>query len=272
MILGYFLRHGLTWVALEDLLDLFHNVLGDDSRLPKTKYFFKKCFGPNKKAIFHFYCKNCMLYIGTYEQLKSVREAKLKANDKTRDSCTVCGSEYSLHKMNSGFFFVQLPLRDQLKKKFYENQEILTYDTSPNSNIIADVFDGELYKSLKSTVGLDPLVTLTMNTDGVKVFKSKRKASLWPIQFFINEVPPQRRFKQYNIILTGVWFGKDINFDLYFKPLIEELKDLDERKIIVDGKSVTIRVLHTTTDSVARLVISLDSICSHGIKLHALLQ
>lgn len=97
-----------------------------------------------------------------------------------------------------------------------------------------------------------------MNTDGVRVFKSKAKASLWPIHFIINEVSPKIRFKQYNIFLTGIWFGKDANFDIYLKPLIEELKDLDERKISVHTnstkKSVTVRVLLTTKDSVARLV------------------
>lgn len=28
MILSYFLKHSLTWVALEELLELFHNILG----------------------------------------------------------------------------------------------------------------------------------------------------------------------------------------------------------------------------------------------------
>lgn len=28
MILAYFLKHNLTWVALEDLLEIFHNILG----------------------------------------------------------------------------------------------------------------------------------------------------------------------------------------------------------------------------------------------------
>lgn len=254
MILGYFLRHDLTWVALEDLLDLFHNVLGDESRLPKTKYFFKKFFGPNKKAIFHFNCKNCMKYIGTYEELKSLRETE---NDTKRNTCTVCDTEYSLRKMNNGYFFVQIPLREQLEKKLSENPEILDYNTSSNSSDITDIFDGALYKSLRDKIGSGPLVTLTMNTDGVRVFKSKAKASLWPIQLFINEISPRIRFKQYNIILTGIWFGKDANFDLYLKPLNQELKDLDERKIIVNTnnleKSVTVRVLLITMDSVARL-------------------
>lgn len=56
MILAYFLQHHLTWVALEDLLTLFHNIIGDESNLPKTKYLFKKCFGSGQRSIFHFYC------------------------------------------------------------------------------------------------------------------------------------------------------------------------------------------------------------------------
>lgn len=63
MILAYFLQHHLTWVALEDLLKLLHNILGDDSNLPKTKYLFKKCFGPNQRTIIHFYCKKCSVYL-----------------------------------------------------------------------------------------------------------------------------------------------------------------------------------------------------------------
>ncbi|HEY0222578.1 MAG TPA: hypothetical protein VGC17_07305, partial [Lactovum miscens] len=31
MILAFFLQHHLTWVALEDLLVLLHNMLGDNS-------------------------------------------------------------------------------------------------------------------------------------------------------------------------------------------------------------------------------------------------
>lgn len=230
MILAYFLQHHLTWVALEDLLKLFHNILGDDSNLPKTKYFFEKFFGPHQQSIFHFYCKECMVYIDTYKNLRSRQDEKDKQKDESCDTCTVCATTYSLKKMNGGHFFIEIPLREQIEKKISENTDILNYNTESNSNEITDIFDGELYKSLRAKVGPGPLITLTLNTDGVRVFKSKRKASLWPIQMFINEVPPSKRFKQENIILTGIWFGKDPIFELYFKPLIEEMKNLDERK------------------------------------------
>ncbi|KAG4073203.1 hypothetical protein HA402_013468 [Bradysia odoriphaga] len=107
---------------------------------------------------------------------------------------------------------------------------------------MTDIFDGELYKSLKN---------------GVRVFKSKRKASLWPIQMFINEVLPSKRFKQENIILNGIWFGTDPVFEIYLKPLIEELKNLEENKILVqnnnvDNVAVTVRVLFVSADAPAR--------------------
>lgn len=255
MVLAFFLEHHLAWVALEDLLKLFHNILGEDSNLPKTKYFFKKCFGPNQRTVIHFYCKNCMVYIDTYENLKSFQNKKDKL-DKSPEICTVCGTEYSLKKMNDGQFFMELPLREQIEKKIAQNIEILDYNTNSSTGDIADIFDGELYKSLRAKVGSGPLVTLTLNTDGVRVFKSKRKASLWPIQMFINEVPPHKRLKQENIILSGIWFGADPSFELYLKPLIKEMNDLDERKIIVSvndtNKMVTVRILLMTADLPAK--------------------
>ncbi|KAG4065775.1 hypothetical protein HA402_012453 [Bradysia odoriphaga] len=157
--------------------------------------------------------------------------------------------------MNGGNFFVELPLRAQLEKKIREHN-ILEYDTSSTSNCISDIFDGELYKSLRRKIGNVPLITLTLNTDGVRVFKSKKKASLWPIQVFINEVSPMKRFKTDNIILSGIWFGSDPVFELYFKPLIKELNDLEENKINIysgsEMKIVTVRVLLISSDLPAK--------------------
>ncbi|KAG4068037.1 hypothetical protein HA402_003943 [Bradysia odoriphaga] len=190
-----------------------------------------------------------MLYIGDYEEFKS------RLGDERFITCTVCSSENSLKKMNGGNFYIELPIRDQLVKKIYEH-DVLNYDTTPNSSCITDIFDGELYKSLRRKIGKGPLVTLTLNTDGVRVFKSKRKASLWPIQMFINEVSPVKRLKTDNIILSGIWFGKDPIFELYFKPLTKELNDLEENKIAILLNNVpnfvTVRVLLISADLPAK--------------------
>ncbi|XP_037041520.1 uncharacterized protein LOC119078151 [Bradysia coprophila] len=131
MILSFFLQHHLTWTALEDILKLFHNILGDDSNLPKTKYFFKKFFGANQRTIIHFYCKKCMVYLNTYEGLKSQQKGK---NDECEDTCIVCGTEYSLKKMNDGHFFMELPVREQIEKRVSEDISILDYNTKSSDS------------------------------------------------------------------------------------------------------------------------------------------
>lgn len=161
--------------------------------------------------------------------------------------------------MNNGHFFIQLPLRQQILKKILRNPGILNFNTTSDPDNIKDISDGTLYKSLKQKVSDGNLVTLTVNTDGVKVFKSKSKSSLWPIQMIINEIPAFRRFKKENIILSGIWFGSTPDFDVYFKPLSDELEDLDENKIQVKIANtmykIVLRVLLVTADTVARCKI-----------------
>lgn len=252
MILSFFLRHRLTWVALEDMLALFDALIGTQSRLPKTKYFFKKVLQVEKdeSAVFHFYCKNCQLYIDNYENLSD----KIKKN-KEEVTCLNCNTMFSFNKMNDGHFFVQLPIRKQLEQKIIA-YDILNYDTKSHSDCITDVFDGTLYKSLREKIGDEKLITLTMNTDGVRVFKSRRKSSFWPLQFFINEINPIQRFKLKNILLSGIWYGKDPDFHLYMKPFTDELEELNRNKIKINSGTncfeIFVRGIFMSCDSPAR--------------------
>lgn len=95
-----------------------------------------------------------------------------------------------------------------------------------------------------------------MNTDGVKVFKSKGQSSLRPIQMFLNELPCEKRFKRENVILTGIWFGKSLDMSLYLKPFTDEMKDLEENKIQVNENGntydVIIRAFIISTDTMAK--------------------
>ena len=65
------------------------------------------------------------------------------------------------------------------------------------SNTVRDIFDGKNYqenmKRLKqASASSDLLLTLSLSTDGVKIFKSSAK-SMWPIWLRINELPPSIR-------------------------------------------------------------------------------
>lgn len=41
-----------------------------------------------------------------------------------------------------------------------------------------------------------PIITLSFSTDGAVVFKSTKEKSLWPLQFIINEIDLEYRFKR----------------------------------------------------------------------------
>lgn len=71
--------------------------------------------------------------------------------------------------------------------------------------IVTDITTGTCFGNLSDDEDMsrDDL-TLTINTDGGSVFKSS-KASVWPLQCVLNELPPAVRFK--NTVLAGLWFG-----------------------------------------------------------------
>ena len=50
---------------------------------------------------------------------------------------------------------------------------------------ITDVSCGNIYKKLKRKY--KNLISLIFNTDGVKIYKSRKQSSLWPIPIVVNE-------------------------------------------------------------------------------------
>ena len=64
-----------------------------------------------------------------------------------------------------------------------------------SSSVYSDICFGDLYKELYSTRAIDPrnkCVTLTLNTDGIPIFKSSNFA-FWPIYLIVNELPYKTR-------------------------------------------------------------------------------
>lgn len=64
------------------------------------------------------------------------------------------------------------------------------------SNLIRDIYDGQLYKNLINLMSTDDTsytITLDFNTEGAPIFNSSKK-SFWSLQCFINELPPDKRF------------------------------------------------------------------------------
>ncbi|KAG0436434.1 hypothetical protein HPB47_017949 [Ixodes persulcatus] len=67
-------------------------------------------------------------------------------------------------------------------------------------------------------------LTITFNTDGSPLYKSSR-ASVWPVQFIINELPPSERFN--HCVLGGLWFGASHpDMILFMTKFVEEVTSL----------------------------------------------
>jgi hypothetical protein len=179
-------------------------------------------------------CVNsCLAYTGPRAELTQCPYAHCK--EKRRDAAGKPRKQFSY-----------LPLIPRLVAFFacHEQNGKMTYrsEFTHNPDVVKDVFDGCLYRSLISkfvapVVGAalgtkyfaDPRdLALGLSTDGYAPFK-KRKKTAWPILLFNYNLPPDVRFHQDEVLCVGVVPGpkKPIDFDSFLWPLVEELLDLE---------------------------------------------
>ena len=60
-------------------------------------------------------------------------------------------------------------------------------------DVFGDIFDGEVYKKTSLLSMNQHNISLCLNYDGAPVFKSSTM-KIWPVQMFINELPPHLRY------------------------------------------------------------------------------
>jgi Transposase family tnp2 len=240
IVLMFYLRHNLSLLALDDLLYLINQIAGSNI-LPKSTFLFKKLFPPTIRPNFHFYCPNCMLSLDEYDKLITV--------------CPKCTSKISFETKTGKNFFITFNIETQIQDILKKNTDNIVFHKadSTNSNL-TDVFDAILYKTHEN---VNNLITISYNTDGANVFKSSKCGSLWPIHFVVNELDPKVRYLPENIVVSGLWFGKDPPMELFFKPMVEELVQLNRKKSQIelnDNKhfDFQIRALICTADCPAK--------------------
>ncbi|KAI7789722.1 hypothetical protein IRJ41_011699 [Triplophysa rosa] len=228
---------------MEDLLKLLRLCCGDAASIPRSKYMLEKAFEAFvDKSEYHHYCGVCNSYIG----LSVSKDSELK--------CQICSSTQTVRQsLELGQFFICMPLRDQLTV-LLENEPITNICNDQSRGGITDVYDGKLYKYLKSVD--DSFLSLSFNCDGVPVFKSS-KFSIWPLLCSVNEVPPEERDK--NVLLCALWFGSSKPLmTTFLKPFVEECKSLRQTGLQwqdpVDHSIKTVKVyaLCAICDAVAR--------------------
>ncbi|XP_064464144.1 uncharacterized protein LOC135375344 [Ornithodoros turicata] len=218
MIMSFAVGHSLTWTCIEDLLKLVNLLFGSDV-LPRTKYLLRKLWKPKEEKFVrhHYYCEDCRTLLVQDEETPYL-------------ACTTCPKTSEISTLrSSGNFFSILNFHQQLKFVISKNKTALyeslrKTNTSDTATGITDVTNAKLCQKLKQDgIITTNDLTFTFNTDGSPVWNSS-KTSVWPIQFIVNELPPQLRFK--NCVLAGLWFGKSHpNMTLFLTKFVEEVNN-----------------------------------------------
>lgn len=200
MVLGFCLRFSLSDTARMTLLDMVKSLAGPEFKnWHLSKYMFSQlCDAPDNVIKYNFYCTTCFV-----DLLPCTTKKKFK---KTATTCSKCGQKFKLN-MSSPNYFISVDLEYQLKILFSNidvKEALIKYTKKIRKNandglsLTRDVYDGQLYKEIINTSNEDSnfslTITLCFNTDGAPIFHSSKK-SFWPLQCFINELPPEIRFK-----------------------------------------------------------------------------
>jgi len=210
MIMSLVAKHNLTKEATKDILSTIKCHLPLGTHFASTVYQLEKSAGIYDVdwSQRHYICDKCELALpNTY-------------------ICASCNKTFCRESLNANSqFFITLSIKYQIEgllqnvtiqhsivKSFKKRQQ------NKDSNIKTDIYSGHVYQNLK----LDTEdLTLTINTDGIPVFKSSNY-NVWPVLFCINEIPPHLR--KNTIIVGGLWFRlSKPNMSVFLKPIVEEL-------------------------------------------------
>ena len=210
-------KHSIVGDGVQQLLNILALTLPSGHQLCTSLQSFKTYFKNLKNPLVkHFYCGYCLGYV----------------QDKTVKVCPYSKCKKPLsQKMD---YFLEMPVKSQIKNLLSQNDFYSNLQgrfSSQKSNVYSDIYDGKLYKSYFDFSG--PLscpdnISFTFNTDGAAVFKSSN-VSVWPLFMVINELPYNIRMKKENMILTGLWFGKQKpSMGTYLKPFLDTFKELED--------------------------------------------
>lgn len=87
------------------------------------------------------------------------------------------------------------------------NSDHLIFDSRPPRR-----HDSLLFQEL--AIDRENVITSTISTDGAVVFKSTKERSLWPLQFIVNEIDLEHRFRRYNMFCSAISFGATPNMQI----------------------------------------------------------
>ena len=228
-ILKFKLQNSLSWESTEILARAIS--LLSQSPVSLSKYKFKSWLNIDHfKSEIHI-CRHCLF------RFESANTPK---------TCPQCSLE--VHKDD---YYLYFSIKSQINQ--IVNDEFLRkikFHYQKESGSTSDICFSEFYKKIKNNLpGYDPLstefssnyfLTFSINTDGVSAFKSSNR-TLWPIFITFNELPLNERYLAENVILTGIYCSTSKpDFLQFFRPIVDELKNLENDGLILSNLSSTL--------------------------------
>lgn len=254
MILHMALRHCHTQHFVEDMI-MFVNSLFGQCVLDVSWHVFSTLFPSSSSIQFHYFCSSCEVIVDHSNEAKTARTMLCPDPE--------CNKVIKINSVDSKDYFITLSVREQLENLLKRPDVKLVPKESriSNVNLITDLFNGELFATFSHPGFPLDFLTSIFNTDGAQVLETPGLGSLYPIWMYINEIVPEQRFKQENLILGGLWFGKGSpNMALFLKPFLNQLIDLS-----MTGVSVPQPGGGTIICPVFPVACSVDSVCKPKI-------
>lgn len=240
-------KHRLSINCINDIIHLLKNL--QVSNTPSSWYKVKRLLTASKATSKEYsICSVC------------------NATKTDKENCPNCAADHSMSRQRFHIFSIT----EQLQQILINNPNIdLLYQNS--STTMSDIHDGAVVRSIRA-INSNPIVTLTMNIDGVQLSKGSQ-SSIWPILLVINELPPKIRFDVENLILAGVWPGPSKpsrdQIRLLYRPLIDELRYLENGHVFTyDDQNVNVSVylIAACCDKPAQAIVQCiaEPIAPHG--------
>lgn len=239
-ISSFIVRHNLTGSAVNDLTQLMSVIMPD----------FQKCDAKllsNAQYTVVHYCSAC-------ENTFPEDADEFKCSTPECDGLRYKGPQSSQLKSRRQpkCFFILDDMKRQLKavlekKDVWKKIQMLKVTLGQKThNVLSDITDGICYQELCQTGNFLAHVNNIsgiFNTDGIPLFSSTG-VKLWPIFLAVNEIPISQRFSRDNMILAGIWQGKNAPpFMHYMAAFGEKIQTLYDTGFTIapEGFEITIR-------------------------------
>lgn len=222
-LMQLYLRHNLTKKAVSDIAKTI-NKHSQKIKIPETKFRIFKEFVEDSaiEKYKYIFCAKCEEYSKQDYDKSDVK----------------CECTTSLRNVKEHFIYFQVA--SQLKKIIGENFDKICS-----------------YKKIRRFYGAKKkhFYDLTMNTDGVLVHQSSQ-CSLWPVLLVCNFLPPNIRFRENNLIVSGLYYGsKKPDFIKFLNPLAEEFVQLSNDGISIRSECFRFIITVASLDLPAKCAV-----------------